>query len=154
MTFYFKPATIHELGAMNQLIKASKMSWGYPEQWWDLWTTILTATPTRLNKRPFWLCYNAVDNLVGLYSYSCLMGTTFELEDFFVSPSYKRNGIGATMFQHLRTQLALKNAQLLQITADPNAAPFYQKMGAVIVGEHASQPTGRLIPKLELVLTS
>ncbi len=152
MTYYFKPAALDELGAINALIKASKMSWDYPPAWWDLWAEILTATPEKLLQRCFWLCYSETGYLVGIYSFSQVEGTTFELEDFFVSPDFKRAGIGARLFQHLRQQLSLNGARRLKITADPNAAPFYEKMGAVKVGEHASLPAGRVIPKLEIML--
>ena len=63
-------------------------------------------------------------------------------------------GLGAFLFHHALGHCRKRSASVLKIESDPNAAGFYEKMGAVKVGEHRSEVDGqvRILPILEMKL--
>ena len=64
-------------------------------------------------------------------------------------------GIGRALFRHAAERAAARNALCLTIEADPNAEPFYRRMGAVRAGRVATEIGGRSrnLPILILDLT-
>jgi GNAT superfamily N-acetyltransferase len=69
------------------------------------------------------------------------------LERMFVSPDRMRQGIGRMLFNHAAVRLG---PQTLRIVSDPNAAPFYQRMGARYKGqENSTLVRGRSLPVYE-----
>jgi GNAT superfamily N-acetyltransferase len=71
----------------------------------------------------------------------------------FVEPSALRSGTGNALLAWA-TEVAKKlGATRLTIEADPDAAPFYRKMGAYDVGQAPSGSVpGRMLPKLAMNL--
>ena len=69
------------------------------------------------------------------------------LEDLWVLPDYIGKGIGRKLFEHAIEQAQLSGADHLELDADPNAAPFYMRMGCHPVGERISE-WGRSIPHM------
>ena len=60
-------------------------------------------------------------------------------------------GIGRALFEHAIAQARISDADLIQIEADPNAAGFYERMGAVRIGASTSviEDQPRELPLLE-----
>jgi GNAT superfamily N-acetyltransferase len=75
------------------------------------------------------------------------------LEDLWVLPDYIGKGVGKTLFKHAIQQAKLSGAERLELDADPNAAPFYTRMGCQVVGESISE-WGRAIPHMTYNLHS
>ncbi|MGQ9549674.1 MAG: GNAT family N-acetyltransferase [Roseiflexus sp.] len=69
------------------------------------------------------------------------------LEDLWVSPDHIGQGIGRKLFAHAIKQALLSGADHLELDADPNAAPFYTRMGCCIAGERISE-WGRAVPHM------
>lgn len=146
--------SVENLNEINQLIVASKQSWGYSDELIRSWLPILQATEQSLLEREYWIARNELDEAVFLYSFSKHSEQLFELEDCWIAPEFKGKGLGRKLFCHLRSKLAEQNAQMLTITAEPNAEGFYLRMGAQRVGEKQSNVPGRVLPILELTLNS
>ncbi len=144
--------TITDLNNINDLILSAKRSWNYPEHLISLWAPSMRVSSDHLHKREFWVARNNSDELVYIYSISQQTTSSYELEDCWVAPDYIGKGFGNALFTHLRGILSARNVEKLLIVSDPKAEGFYQKMGAHTVGEQPSEPTGRMLPVLELYL--
>jgi GNAT superfamily N-acetyltransferase len=73
------------------------------------------------------------------------------LDHMWVMPVGIGQGIGKVMFNHALARAAASGATSVEIEADPNAEGFYQRMGAVTVGEVSYQIDGlrRALPLME-----
>jgi len=99
--------------------------------------------------------YVAEDGDEALGCYGLLAGTpNWSLDHLWVRPAAMGKGIGRRLFEHARAVAASGGAEALEIDADPNAEPFYLRMGAVRIGEVQSQVDGqpRIRPLLRLPL--
>ncbi len=76
-----------------------------------------------------------------------------ELEMLFVDPQFIGSGLGRVLFEHARRAAAGRGWSRLFIEADPNSRTFYERVGAVQVGERLSGSIpGRSLPLFELAL--
>ncbi len=57
-----------------------------------------------------------------------------ELEDLFVDPSWMRRGIATMLVSHIAGVLRAQGAELLEVTASPDALGFYRTAGFVDCG--------------------
>ena len=78
-----------------------------------------------------------------------------ELEWLFVAPHAIGHGVGAALFTDALEIARADGLEVLRIAADPNAAGFYARMGARLIGEtpSASIP-GRMMPVYAIGLSS
>jgi predicted N-acetyltransferase YhbS len=78
----------------------------------------------------------------------------FDLGHLFVEPDSIGSGIGRKLFAAIVASLKRESARRLVIEADPNAKAFYERMGAVHVGEAPSGSIpGRMLPLLEFAIS-
>ena len=74
------------------------------------------------------------------------------LESLFVEPASFRSGVGAVLLSHASAAARDAGAAVLRIESDPNAARFYERMGAVLTGQVPGATPGRMLPLYELGL--
>ena len=73
---------------------------------------------------------------------------TVYLENLFVEPDVQKTGIGRLLFDWAFAEAGRRGYAWLEWDSDPNAAPFYEKMGGEKIGESESTIfPGRMIPK-------
>ena len=73
--------------------------------------------------------------------------------ELFVEPSAVRSGTGKALLVWATDVAKKLGAARLIIDADPDAAPFYRRMGADDVGQASSGSVpGRMLPKLAMNL--
>lgn len=137
---------------LTRIAHESKRHWGYPECWIELWRNDLTITPEFIAGNEVYL---AEDGNEALGCYGLTSGTpNWTLEHFWVRPAAMGRGVGRRLFEHARAVAESAGAKILEIDADPNAEPFYLRMGAVRIGEVRSEIEGqpRVRPLLHLAL--
>jgi predicted N-acetyltransferase YhbS len=79
----------------------------------------------------------------------------FELSHLFVAPESFRLGIGRALFDAAVAQAADKGATHVSILSDPNAAAFYERLGARRCGEAPSDvERGRMLPLFEFSIAN
>ena len=73
-----------------------------------------------------------------------------ELDHLWIRPEHIGKGLGRELFVHAMQQAAALGTSVVEITAEPNAEGFYEKMGAVRVGELRSELDGRprILPRM------
>ena len=82
-----------------------------------------------------------------------VVGDEADLLKLFVEPNALHSGIGQALFAWAADMAKQLGATRLTIEADPDAAPFYRRMGACDVGQAPSGSVpGRMLPKLAVNL--
>jgi GNAT superfamily N-acetyltransferase len=146
-------ALAEESGELTRVAHEAKSHWGYPERWIELWRDDLTIAPEFITGNEVYLAEEdgQVLGCVGLIAGEG-DGPVWTLEHFWVRPAAMGRGVGRALFEHARELAKAGGAERLEIDADPNAEPFYLRMGARRVGEVRSEVDGqpRVRPLLQL----
>jgi GNAT superfamily N-acetyltransferase len=80
-------------------------------------------------------------------------GTDADLLKLFVEPALLRSGVGRLLFEWATARARGLGAVRMIIEADPDAAPFYERMGARHAGLAPSQSSpGRMLPRMHMEL--
>jgi GNAT superfamily N-acetyltransferase len=75
------------------------------------------------------------------------------LEDLFLDPSLIGQGWGRVIWNRVIETAASLGCRVLEWETDPHAEPFYQRMGAVRVGQRESTLfLGRMLPVMRCVI--
>jgi GNAT superfamily N-acetyltransferase len=117
-----------EAATLTEIAFAAKRHWGYPEQWIAGWTDLLTVKPRLISEQETYAAY--VDGgTVGFYS---LRGGAARicLDHLWVLPQAMRRGVGRALFLHAVGRATALGFETLEIESDPNAAGFYERIGA------------------------
>ncbi len=141
-----------ELPALADLCFRSKAVWGYDAAFMEACRPVLRVDPDRARRG---LARVAVlhDVLLGVAQVS-LDGDEAELDLMFVDPDHQGLGAGRRLFSWAADVARSHGARRLVILSDPDARPFYEKMGARFVRLAPSDVIpGRELPLFELLPT-
>ena len=137
--------------ALTELCLRSKAVWGYDEHFMEACREELTITPEKMNSSYFQIA-ESDGRLLGVAQIA-LNGKIAELSSLFVEPAQLGCGAGRQLFDWAKRTARGAGAAQLVIEADPYAAGFYRRMGAI---DAATVPSGsipgRMIPLLRLSL--
>lgn len=144
-----RAARVDELASLSELCLRSKAVWGYDRAFMEACRAELTLSADNLAG----LTVAERDGkIVGVAEIS-LGGATAHLEKLFVEPTLLRGGVGRVLFEWAKTTAAASGAARMVIEADPDAVPFYRRLGARDDGFAPSGSVpGRLLPRLVLDL--
>jgi GNAT superfamily N-acetyltransferase len=145
-------ATSDQAELLTQIAFAAKRHWGYPERWIKLWAPILTITPEFIEQYETYIAFLG-DEPVGF----CAISQEDEkasIEHLWVLPEHMGKGVGARLFKFMLSRCKELGTRVLGIESDPNAQGFYERMGAIKVGEIVGEVDGqpRILPLLEIKL--
>ena len=142
-----------DLPVLNKIIKASKMHWGYPSEWWDHW-----EKDTLLKEPDFTTGFifvleldNSIEGVCTIFEEKNHYGIEhlYEIEHLFIRPSTIGKGLGKTLLAESLRRAITKEKPVV-VVADPNALSFYQKQGFFQFSQVASKPAGRYLPVLKM----
>jgi len=152
MNIEIRRALPQEAETLTALAIAAKFSWGYPEDWLEIWRPELTFGADYIEKNEI-LTATVNDQPVGFYRLLEKDGNAW-LEDLWIKPAYMGRGIGRLLFTHALKLSRQRGYKLLRWESDPNAVGFYIKMGAHQTGERHSEVEGqpRILPIMEIEL--
>lgn len=138
---------------ITALCLRSKAVWGYDLAFMAACRPALTLTADDWPQSDLQVAVQN-DSIVGMAQVFC-RGDIAELDKLFVDPGALGGGIGRKLFGWSVETARRKGAKVMTIDADPGAADFYRRLGAVDDGVVASTVVpGRLLPRLTLDLTS
>ena len=130
-----------EAATLSAIAWAAKAFWNYPSDWMEQWREQLTITPTFIAENE---AFGAIINRQTVAFHALLQSAdVLRLEHLWVLPDWMGQGIGRALFRHAAERAAARGALNLTIEADPNAEPFYRRMGAVRSGVIATEIDGR-----------
>ncbi len=135
---------------LTRIAHEAKRHWGYPEHWMQRWDADLTLTPEFIIDNHVYVAEEG-DRLSGFYALT-IKDKTAELEHLWVAPDSIGTGVGKELFLNAMQKAAELRVRSVEISSDPNAEGFYQKMGAYRIGETTSELDGepRNIPRLSI----
>ena len=142
-----RPPALEELPALSALCFRSKAVWGYGDDFMEACRRELSVEPCDLRSTSVAVAEQD-GRLVGVAQIK-VAGSEADLLKLFVEPTVLRGGIGSALFVWATELTISQGADRLSIEADPEAAPFYRRMGAQDVG---LAPSGsiphRMLPRL------
>ena len=142
---------IDELSAISDLCIRSKAYWGYDDAFMEACRSELTWVPSDLTDGRAAVASD--DGGLRAVAQVTVSGDVADLERLFVDPAAMGDGLGRRMFEWAVSVARAEGATRMTIEADPDAAPFYKRMGAVEVGTAPSGSIpGRRLPLLEYPL--
>ncbi|MGI9477750.1 MAG: GNAT family N-acetyltransferase [Hyphomicrobiaceae bacterium] len=147
MTLIIRQPTVDELPTLSDLCLRSKAIWGYDAAFMNACREELTLRQDDFATSHIGVAAaNAAP--VGVVQV-VVAGDEADLQKLFVEPTAMRGGIGRKLFGWACDVTRRSGARQLSIEADPDAAPFYRRMGARDDGHAASGSIpGRLLPRL------
>jgi len=146
----FRRAAPDEAERLTEVTLESKAHWGYDQEFMDLARPSLTVTPEYLEANECWVAEMGAAT-VGWFS---LVPTAdgLLLDNFFLLPAHIGSGLGRLMWNHALRRAEAAGADRVTLEADPNAAGFYERMGAHRTGSARAPDTGRDLPVYEFRL--
>lgn len=146
-----RPARLDELDALTALMHQSKAHWGYDEDFMNAARAVLILTPQDVEKGelqvfddggPLGLCKLVIDE------------DRAELDKLFVAPEAMGKGVGRALVTWAIERARAQGSTRMQIEADPDAVPFYERMGARVIGGVPSDAVaGRTLPLMQIDLS-
>jgi GNAT superfamily N-acetyltransferase len=137
--------------ALTELCLRSKAVWGYDDAFMQACRKELTLTPAAIMASQVQVA-ELDGRLAGIAEVKS-GGDTAQFQKLFVEPAMLRTGTGRKLLDWAKATARAAGARALVIEADPDAAEFYRRMGAVDDGLVPSGSIqGRFIPKLNLPL--
>lgn len=139
---------------MTQIALDAKRYWGYPEHWIQHWQANLTISSDFIINNQVYVAEREGET-IGFYALVA-KDQRAELEHMWVAPEHIGTGVGKELFIHAMQTAAGDNISTVEISADPNAQGFYQRMGARRIGEVSSEIDGqtRVLPRLKVETSS
>ena len=151
MALTIRPPTIDELPGLSDLCFRSKVVWGYSDEFMEACRGELSFEPRDLELTPIAIAEHD-GKPIGVAQLRIVDGEA-DLLKLFVEPSALRSGTGKALLAWAIDVAKKLGATRLTIEADPDAAPFYRRMGAYDVGQAPSGSVpGRMLPKLAMNL--
>jgi GNAT superfamily N-acetyltransferase len=148
----FRRAAPDESGRLTELTFASKAHWGYDQAFMERARPELVVTRDYLEANECWVA-DSDGLLIGWFSLVEVPGSLL-LDNFFLLPGRIGSGLGRQMWEHALTRAAQRGAHRVTLDSDPNAAGFYERMGARRTGSVTAPSTGRDLPVFEVVLAN
>ena len=160
-------AVVDEASVLTTIALEAKRYWGYPEHWIRHWESDLTVSPEFIRDNHVYVA-EADGEVRGFYAL-CVRQAELgprkaeleskaenerkaELEHMWVKPDYIGTGIGKELFLDAMERAAALDVRDVELSADPNAAGFYTRMGAMKIGEVDAPIDGeeRKLPRLKI----
>jgi GNAT superfamily N-acetyltransferase len=151
VSMHLRPARADEADLLTELCLRSKAVWGYDEAFMRACRAELTLSPADFARSALQVAVEG-DDVIGLVQV-VVDGEAADLAKLFIAPSILRGGVGRKLFEWAAAKARERGARWMWIEADPDAAPFYRRMGAVDDGVAPSGSIpGRVLPRLKLML--
>jgi GNAT superfamily N-acetyltransferase len=149
-----RPARAGEAASLTALCVRSKAYWGYDAEFMRLSANALTVSEGDIANGGVLVAYDAGGRTLGMANV-VTDGAAADLDAMFVDPPAIGGGAGRALFAASVELARRRGAARMTILADPNAAFFYERMGARFVRNAPSDAIpGRSLPLYEYDLTS
>ena len=144
-----RPASADEAPVLTRIAHDAKRHWGYPEHWIKHWESDLTISADFIRDNHVYVAEEDGE-IQGFYALS-VIDDKAELEHMWVTPHRIGTGMGKDLFLDAMERAAALNVNAVEILADPNAAGFYEHMGATQIGEIDASLDGqiRTLPRMK-----
>jgi GNAT superfamily N-acetyltransferase len=154
-----RPARAGEASILTELCIRAKAHWGYDPQFMAAATRLLQIPERQIGAGRVLVAVRGQDAAAVPCGVAAIVPLRrpnwFELSHLFVAPESFRLGIGRALFDAAVALAVGKGATHISILSDPNAAVFYQRLGARRCGEAPSGVGGnRMLPLFEFAVAT
>jgi GNAT superfamily N-acetyltransferase len=142
-----------EAEVLTDIAHAAKRHWNYPADWIEQWKPDLTITAEFIRDNEVFVAL--VDEQLAGCCALVLTNSLAEIEHMWLRPEHMGTGIGRALFEHAKRRAQERGANVLELSADPNAEGFYSRMGAERIGEIPGGMNGhenRTLPRMRMKL--
>lgn len=140
-----------QAAALSDLCLRSKAVWGYDAAFLETCRPALTLTDEDWADSDLQIAVDG-DRILGMAQVRTNERIA-ELDKLFIEPTARAGGVGRKLFAWCMQVAHARGATVMTIDADPVAADFYRRMGAVDDGMIDSTVIpGRFLPRLKLEL--
>lgn len=153
MTVAIRRAHPSEAEQLTAIAHAAKRHWGYPENWIEKWSADLTITPEFLANNEVFVAI--IDDAIAGCCALVVSANLAEIEHMWIKPEQMGSGVGRALFEHARDRARELQLTVLELSADPNAEGFYERMGAERIGDVPAGMNGeeaRVLPRMRINL--
>jgi GNAT superfamily N-acetyltransferase len=143
-----------EAASLTALCVRSKAHWGYDAAFMKLSAATLAVSEGDIAAGRVLVAVDDTGRVVGI---ACVLpeGETSDLDSLFIDPPAIGSGAGRALFDAAVSLARRQGARRMTILADPNAAAFYERMGARYLRHAPSDAIpGRTLPFYEYDLLS
>ena len=134
---HVRPAEPHEAKELEELQARSASHWDYPDSYFDWAGDSLRITESYVHDNPVQVLADGNGRPLGFYSFTD-SDDGLLLDKMFLDVDQIGRGLGRVLWQHAVQTARDLGASEFVIGSDPNAAPFYESMGATW---YAAKPT-------------
>lgn len=143
-----------EAESLTALCMRSKAHWGYDAAFMKMSAAALAVSEDDVAAGHVLVAVDDAGHTVGMAAVLS-EGETSDLDAIFVDPPAIGGGAGRALFEAAAALARRQGARRMTILADPNAAPFYERMGARFLRNAPSDAIpDRTLPFYEYDLTS
>ena len=153
MPIEIRRADSSEAEQLTDIAHTAKRHWGYPEKWIEQWQADLTITPEFIADNEVFVAI-VNDSIAGCCAL-VVTGALAEIEHMWIKPEHMGSGVGRALFEHARDRARELHLPVLELSADPNAEGFYERMGAKRIGDVPASMNGaaaRVLPRMRINL--
>jgi GNAT superfamily N-acetyltransferase len=151
MQLLIRAPEVEELPALSELCIRSKAVWGYDAAFMEACRAELSFAPADLVSSRIAVAAHG-HSVLGVAQVR-VTGRDADLAKLFVEPAALRGGVGRALFAWALDAARAMGAERMVIEADPDAVPFYRRLGARDAGLAPSGSiAGRMLPRLTLDL--
>lgn len=149
-----RAAQVGEAAKLTALCVRSKAHWGYDAEFMRRSAASLRVSSADIALGRVLVAVDGKDRALGVASV-IPDGDRADLDLFFIDPPFMGRGVGRALFKAVVQAARVSATTTLTILADPNAAVFYERMGARFLRNAPSDAIpGRSLPLYEYVLTA
>ncbi|NUO58627.1 MAG: GNAT family N-acetyltransferase [Hamadaea sp.] len=152
MAISVRPGRPAEAAGLTELILRSKAHWGYDEAFLAQCRPALTLHEDQVEAHRT-LVAELDGRVAGVVTVTG-EPPEGEIDLLFIDPWAIGHGVGRVLLDEATAAAAVEGFESLLIESDPQAEPFYLRMGAVRIGEQVSPATGRALPLLRLTVSA
>ena len=152
MDIQIRRARPDDADTLTAVAHTAKRHWQYPESWIEKWQSDLTITPEFIMNQEVFVAI--INDQIGGCCALVMTDSLAEIEHMWIMPEHMGSGVGRALFAHAKARAEVRGANVLELSADPNAEGFYERMGAKRVGEVHADMDGqtRVLPRMRVVL--
>ena len=126
-----------DAGRLTEIAMEAKASWGYSASFMARCRAALAVDAAMIEERGFHLAEDE-SGILGFYGFEA-EPDGIGVSHMFVLPDASGRGVGRLLWNHAIGQARKQGASVLIAVSDPNAAGFYQRMGAEPAGARPSE---------------
>ena len=149
MTARIRRAQVDEAELLTLLARRSKAHWGYDDEFMRRAADDMVIPTSAIESGQVHVLEDDGGAVLGFHRLR--PGEPAVLEDLWLEPGAIGAGHGRRLWRHAVDVARSGGARAIEFDADPHAVGFYERMGAVRIGETPSSVIeGRMLPRMRL----